>query len=80
MALAEAIRDLQARMPAVSRHLDADLVSAYINASLFAFGTMAPWLMASVGLAAEDFEARQDEIVEITVRLISMAAGSTGEP
>jgi len=32
-----------------------DIASAYVNASLFAFGAMSPWLIAAVGLDPEDF-------------------------
>jgi len=77
MALAETIRELQARAPKSSGRMDPRLVSAYINASVFAFSTMAPWLMKSVGLEPEDYEARLDEISDISAELISLAAGIT---
>ena len=51
-------------------------MSAYVNASLFAFGAMSPWLMAAVGLDSEDFELRLDEIADISVRLIALATGT----
>lgn len=76
MALAAAIRDLQAKSPGTSGRMDPCLVSAYVNASLFAFATMSPWLMTSVGLKPKDFEARLDEIAEISVKLIALAAKS----
>ena len=75
MALAASISDLQAAAPASSGEMDPRMVSAYINASLFAFATLSPWLMASVGLKPEDYEARSDEIVEISMRLVALAAG-----
>ena len=75
MLLADVIRRLQEQARGEHPPLDPALVSAYANASLFAFGAMAPWLMASVGLDPEDYEARQGEIVDITVRLIALAAG-----
>lgn len=77
LALAGLIRDLQAESPNSSARLDPRLVSAYINASLFAFATMSPWLMKSVGLEPEDYEARLDEIIDISVRLVSLASGRT---
>ena len=77
MALADSIRRLQAKSPKTSAHLDPRLVTAYINASLFAFATMSPWLMKSVGLEPKDYEARLDEIAEISVKLVSLAAGMT---
>ncbi len=76
MALAGLIRDFQARSPESSARLDPRLVSAYINASLFAFATMSPWLMKSVGLPAKDYEARFEEIADISMNLISLAAGT----
>lgn len=79
MALVATIRDLQATAATSSGVLDPRIVSAYINASLFAFATMAPWLMASVGLKPEEYEARRHEIVDITVRLVALAAG-LGQP
>ena len=75
MALAATIQDLQATAATSSGVLDPRIVSAYVNASLFAFATMAPWLMASVGLKPEEYEARRPEIVDITVRLLALAAG-----
>ena len=77
MALADSIREFQASSPRSSGRMDPQLVSAYINASVFAFATLAPWLMKSVGLKPEDYEARLDEITEISVKLVSIAAGMT---
>lgn len=74
MVLADAIRQLQANAPSGTDRLDPRLVSAYINASLFAFAVMSPWLMTVVGLKPEEYEARLDEIGEITLRLIALAA------
>jgi AcrR family transcriptional regulator len=73
------IRQLRRRASSVPPPLDPVLVSAYVNASLFAFATMAPWLMAAVGLRPEDYESRADEIHEISVSLIALAAGVTAE-
>ena len=81
MLLAGAIRDIQTREatdPGPGT-LDPALVSAYVNASFFAFATMAPWLMTAVGLQPRDYEARLDEIVDISVRLIALAAGPPAE-
>jgi AcrR family transcriptional regulator len=75
MALADSIQNLQARLPKSSTRMDPRLVSAYINASLFAFAAMAPWLMTSVGLEPKDYEAKRDEITEISIALVSLAAG-----
>jgi AcrR family transcriptional regulator len=74
LILANSIRNLQAKSPGPDR-MDPRLVSAYINASLFAFATMSPWLMQSVGLAPKDYEAKLDEIIEISVKLASLAVG-----
>ena len=76
MLLAASIRELQARTAAPPGGLDPDLVSAYVNASLFAFATMAPWLMTAVGLEPRDYEARLDEIIDISVRLIALSVGA----
>jgi len=73
------IRKLRRRASSEAPPLDPVLVSAYVNASLFAFATMAPWLMAAVGLRPEDYESRADEIHEISVRLIALAAGVTAD-
>jgi AcrR family transcriptional regulator len=75
MALACSIRDLQAESPISATRMAPQLVSAYINASLFAFATLSPWLMASVGLDPKNGEARLDEIREISMKLISLAVG-----
>ena len=79
LLLATSIRDLQARSEPGPGTPDPALVSAYINASLFAFEVMAPWLMTSVGLEPRDYEVRLDEIVDLSVRLIAVAAGATPE-
>jgi len=76
MLLATSIRELQARTAPAPGGLDPDLVSAYVNASLFAFATMAPWLMTAVGLEPRDYETRFDEIIDISVRLIALAVGA----
>ena len=76
MLLAASIRDLQAGTAPAPGGLDPDLVSAYVNASLFAFATMAPWLMTAVGLEPRDYEARLDEIIDISVRLIALSVGA----
>jgi AcrR family transcriptional regulator len=77
--LAASIRHLQARVQPGARGLDPDLVAAYVMATVFAFQAMAPWLMTSVGLEPRDYEARLDEIVDISVRLIALASGATAE-
>ena len=76
MLLAASIRELQARTAPAAGGLDPDLVSAYVNASLFAFATMAPWLMTAVGLEPRDYETRLDEIIDISVRLIALSVGA----
>ena len=78
MHLASVISGLQAKCkhPATAA-LDPKLVSAYVNAALFAFATMAPWLMTSVGLRPSDYEKRKDEIADITVALIQLASGAS---
>lgn len=73
MRLADAIAALQAGPAPGGSTLDARVVSAYINASLFAFSAMSPWLMASVGISPEDYEEHLDAIVDISVGLISRA-------
>jgi AcrR family transcriptional regulator len=77
--LAVAIRDLQARTSPGPGTPDPALVSAYVNAALFAFAAMAPWLLTSVGLEPRDYEARLDQIVDLSVRLIAVATGATPE-
>lgn len=54
---------------------DPALVSAIIGAAIFSLVTMAPWLMTSVGLDAEDYEVRKQEMVDILVGIAALAAG-----
>ena len=77
MALASAIAHLQAEngVPADSA-LDPRLVSAYVNAALFGFAALAPWLMASAGLEPQAYRKRFDEITDITLALIELAGGA----
>jgi AcrR family transcriptional regulator len=77
LALANAIRELQTHPPTGRDRMDPLLVSAYVNAALFAFETMYPWLMTSVGLKPGDYEARLDEIADLSVKLIGMAIGAS---
>ena len=79
MMLAATIRDLQAKSSESAGRMDPRLVSAYINATIFAFEAMSPWLMAAVGLKPEDYEQRYDEIVEISVKLVALSAGLHAE-
>ena len=79
MGLAELITRLQDSAPKTHKRMDPRLVSAYINASLFAFATMAPWLMVSAGLKPEDYEARHDELTEISLQLLALACGQSDE-
>ncbi len=55
---------------------DPKLVSAVVGAALLSFATMPQWLMTSVGLKPEDYEARRDEILDI---LVDVAAHSAGD-
>ena len=77
--LAASIRDLQARSAPGPGTPDPALVSAYVNASLFAFEVMAPWLMTSVGLEPRAYEARLEEIIDISLGLIGQTAGAAPE-
>lgn len=76
MTLAATISDLQAKSPSSSGRMDPRLVSAYINATLFGFACMAPWLMTVAGLKPEDYEDRLDEMVDISVKLVALSAQS----
>lgn len=71
--LATQIRNGQQPSGSPSR-LDPDMVAAYVNAATFAFATLGPWLMAAVGLDPQDLDERVDEVTEISIRLIAMAA------
>lgn len=74
MHLASAIAAMKARSPLKDRKgLNPKLVSAYINAALFGFATLSPWLMTSIGMKPEDHEKVTDEILEITINLILLA-------
>jgi AcrR family transcriptional regulator len=77
--LARAIRELQAEAKPGSDLPDPDLISACVNAMLFAFATMTPWLMRSVGLEPRDYEARLDEIIDVIISLIALASGPPQE-
>lgn len=76
-ALASAIAHLQAKngVPPGSA-LDPRLVSAYVNAALFGFGALAPWLMASAGLKPQAYRKQFDGIADITLALIELAGGA----
>lgn len=76
MHLATAIANQQAKYGTHNGpKLDPKIVSIYVNAALFGFSAMAPWLMATVGQAPEDFEKRSNEFVDITLALIALACG-----
>lgn len=78
MHLASAIAGIQAQyQPHGRTAMDPALVSAYINAALFGFAAMTPWLMTSVGLKPEDYEKRFEEFVDITMGLIELGGGAT---
>ncbi len=49
---------------------DPALSCAVVIAALMSFGIASPWIMTSVGLEPEDFEARLDEIIEILVSIL----------
>ena len=70
-----ATRDAGQSHAAGAGMLDPRLVSAYVNASIFAFSIMHPWLMTSVGMRPDDFWDHLDEIAEISVRLVALASG-----
>lgn len=77
MHLASTIAGMQVKYPLPGRPaMDPKLVSAYINAALFGFGAMAPWLLTSAGLEPEGYETRIDEIIDITLTLIEAACGA----
>ena len=81
MRLADLIAALQAKTGRTDRPpLDPRLVSAFVNAALFGFATLSPWLMASVGLRPNDYEARTDEIADIVLALIERAGGQPPRP
>ena len=76
MHLASFIGDQQAkRSSCEGPALDPQLVSAYVNAALFGFSAMAPWLMTTVGLDPEEYQKRNEEIGKITLALIELACG-----
>ncbi|PKQ37869.1 MAG: hypothetical protein CVT59_04575 [Actinobacteria bacterium HGW-Actinobacteria-1] len=70
--LAATIGQMQAEGDARER-TDPAIVAAYIGAAVFTFATMAPWLLSAVGLKPEEYEARLDEIVELSSRLIRVS-------
>lgn len=74
MHLASTIARMQSENAAATGvAFDPKLVSAYINAALFGFGALAPWLMTSAGLKPQDYRKRIDEIADITLALIELA-------
>jgi AcrR family transcriptional regulator len=79
MMVTELIRQLRRNARREPPALDPALVSAYVNASLFAFAALSPWLMRSVGLEPEDYPSKLEEINEISVALIAVAAGVARE-
>jgi AcrR family transcriptional regulator len=54
---------------------DPRMVSATVNAVLFAFATMSPWLMASVGMPARSYEAHLDDVIDAILGIIECAVG-----
>lgn len=70
-ALADSIRSQQHEHAADG--LDPALVAAYINAAMFAFSILGPWLMASVGMRPEDLETHSADIASISMTLIASA-------
>ena len=80
MHLTSIIAGRQAQSPPSGRpHLDPALVSSYINAALFGFGVMSPWLMTSVGLKPEDYGKKMEGIADITMALIGLAGGAKAQ-
>lgn len=52
---------------------DPRIVSASVNAILFAYATMAPWLLASVGLPGADPQSHLDGVIDCILDLIDAA-------
>jgi AcrR family transcriptional regulator len=76
MHLASVIEAMKAKSPLNAPDgLDPKIVSVYINAALFGFAALAPWLMTSIGMEPDDHEKVADEFYEITNQLISLAGG-----
>lgn len=74
--LAEWIRTRRAGVPESGlRGDDPALVAAVVNAALLSFVTMGPWVLSGVGILPEDFESREEEMVDILVHLVAEAAG-----
>lgn len=54
---------------------DAKLVSLLVTSTLFSLVSIAPWMMTSVGLPADDYENRKAEIIDTIIWIIARAAG-----
>jgi AcrR family transcriptional regulator len=57
---------------------DPGLVSAVIGGAVFALQILGPWLMTAVGLPADHFEKRREEIVTILLDVARCAGGLPG--
>lgn len=54
---------------------DPNLIAVVLGSSLFSLDAMGPWLMNALGLGADQYAARLEEIVEIVVFMIALASG-----
>jgi AcrR family transcriptional regulator len=75
--LARGIAEGQAASSWVGTSIDPALVSVVAGAAMMGLAVLAPWLLTGVGLAADELDARRDEIVDILVWFINAAAGTS---
>lgn len=54
---------------------DAKLISLLATGTLFSLVCIAPWMMTSVGLPADDYENKKSEIIDTIIWMIARAAG-----
>ena len=59
---------------------DAKLIALLATGTLFSLVCIAPWMMTSVGLPANDYENKKDEIIDVIIWVIARAAGLPPEP
>ncbi len=73
--MAQRLAGMQDQAAPDGHRLDPALVGAYIGAAMFALSFMSPWLFSAVGLAADAYETRVDELVEVSMTLLGAATG-----
>ena len=73
--MAQMFAEIQAETKPKEPRIDPALATVYIAAAVFGLIVLHPWLMTSVGLPAEDYRDRLDELVEMAVAFVRLTVG-----